>query len=72
MANYQVVTETRRYLNLVRRVIEVIGVLFLAFLTTILTLCFGWIAVLFKPSSTAGHALSNAAGPSPVNTSDKY
>jgi hypothetical protein len=50
MVNYKVATATRRYLNLIRRVVEVVAVLFLAFVTTILTLCFGWVGLLFKSS----------------------
>ena len=53
MAKGNAATTAGRYLNLVRRGIEVTVVLFLAFITTIFTACFGWIALLFKPSSGA-------------------
>ena len=72
MVNYKVATATRRYLNLIRRVMEVVVVLFLAFVTTILTLCFGWIALLFKSSPSTGRAPAKAISLSTVNTSKEY
>ena len=72
MVNYKVGTATQRYLNLIRRVIEVVAVLVLAFATTILTLCFGWIALLFKSSSGTGRMEAKAVGLSPARTSKEY
>lgn len=72
MVNYEVATTTRRYLNLLRRSIEVTVVLFLAFITTILTICFGWVALLFKSSQASGRAPAKAVAFTSVNTSKEY
>jgi hypothetical protein len=72
MVNYKVATATRRYLNLIRRVIEVVAVLVLAFATTILTVCFGWVALLFRSSPGTGRIEAKAVGLSSVRTSKEY
>jgi hypothetical protein len=72
MVNYKVATTTRRYLNLVRRAIEVTVVLLLAFVTTILTICFGWVALLFKSSPSANRVPTNAVAFSTAKASKEF
>jgi hypothetical protein len=72
MVNYKVATTARRYVNLIRRVIEVTVVLFLAFVTTILTVCFGWVALLFKSSPSSNRVPANSVAFSTAKTSKEY
>jgi len=72
MVNYKVATTTKRYLNLVRRVIEVTVVLFLSFVTTVLTICFGWVALLFKSSPSANRVPATTVAFSTAKASKEF
>ena len=72
MVNYRAATATRRYLNLVRRVIEVTVVLFLSFVTTVLTICFGWVTLLFKSSPSTNRVPANPVTFSPAKASKEF
>jgi hypothetical protein len=73
MVDFALAATTRRYANLLRRAVEVVVVLFLAFITTVLYVTFGWATQLFKPSPRDNRIPANSAAAFPAaNTSKEY